>query len=175
MPFSTFWFCTRVLQPNLKVCQNLFVGRPSKEFKIDISKCLSSNDYMLRQNLTLSNDRWVRIIDTFCLKWQENLVELVNVRIMFFFGFFLGLRIMQVSISSITIPPGHDLKGAKTLPPGQSFCTKTLPSGQYRESKAPPPGHKVRKFHKCIYKLWHYLKRKVLWSQQIKRFFNEET
>ena len=54
---------------------------------------------------------------------------------------------MQVSISSITIPPGHDLRGTKTLPSGQSFCTKTLHSGQYRESKAPPPGHKVRKFH----------------------------
>ena len=26
-------------------------------------------------------------------------------------------------------PPGHDLKGAKTLPLGQSFCTKTLSSG----------------------------------------------
>ena len=24
---------------------------------------------------------------------------------------------------------------------------KTLPPGQYRESKASPPGHKVRKFH----------------------------
>ena len=42
---------------------------------------------------------------------------------------------MQVSISSKTIPPGHDLNGAKTLPPGQSLCTKALPSGQNRESK----------------------------------------
>ena len=58
--------------------------------------------------------------------------------------------LMQVSISSKTIPPGDDLKGAKTLPPGQSLCTKTLPSGQNRESKAPPSGHKVRKFHECI-------------------------
>ena len=49
-------------------------------------------------------------------------------------------------------PPGHDLKRAKTLPLGQSLCTKTLPSGQNRESKAPFPGHKVRKFHQCIYK-----------------------
>ena len=48
---------------------------------------------------------------------------------------------------SITHPPGTRLEGSKTLPPGQSFCTKTLPSGQYKESKAPPPGHKVRKFH----------------------------
>ena len=67
--------------------------------------------------------------------------------------------LMQLSISSKTIPPprdkqpGHDLKGAKTLPPGQSLCTKTLSSGQNRVSKAPPPGHKVRKFHECIYKL----------------------
>ena len=34
-------------------------------------------------------------------------------------------------------PPVHvDLKGAN--PPGQSSCTKTLPSEQNRESKAPP-------------------------------------
>ena len=48
-------------------------------------------------------------------------------------------------------PPGHDLKGAKTLPPpqGQS-CTKTLPSGQNRESKAPTLGHKVREFRISI-------------------------
>ena len=68
--------------------------------------------------------------------------------------------IMQVSISSKTISPpprdkplGHDLKGVKTLPQGQSLFTKTLPSRQNRESKAPPPGHKVRKCHKQIYKL----------------------
>ena len=59
----------------------------------------------------------------------------------------------QISISFKTILPGHDLKGAKTLPPGQSLCTKTLPSGQNRESKAPLQGHKVRKFRKCIHKL----------------------
>ena len=53
---------------------------------------------------------------------------------------------MQLSISSKTIPPGHDSKGAKTLPPGQPLCTKTLPSGQNMESKAPPPGHKVKNF-----------------------------
>ena len=39
-------------------------------------------------------------------------------------------------------PLGHDLKGAKTLRLGQN-----------RELKAPPPGHKVRKFHKYVYKL----------------------
>ena len=58
---------------------------------------------------------------------------------------------MQVSISSKTIPPpGHDLKEAKTLPPSpeQSLCTKSGPSGQNRESKAPLSGHKFRKFHK---------------------------
>ena len=48
-------------------------------------------------------------------------------------------------------PRGHDLKGAKTLPSGQSLCTKTLPSGLNRGSKAPLLGHKVRKFHKCIF------------------------
>ena len=82
---------------------------------------------------------------------------------------------MQVSILSITIPPGHDLKGAKPSPPGTIIVHKTLPSGQKRESKASPLGHKVWKFHKYIYKLWHYLKLKALESQQIKRFFNEET
>ena len=70
----------------------------------------------------------------------------------------VDIWVMQVSISSKTIlhqnkPPGHDLKGTKTFHPGQSLCTKTLPSGQNRESKAPPPGHKARKFHKYIYKL----------------------
>ena len=60
----------------------------------------------------------------------------------------VGKNVMQVSISSITIPPGTRLEGSKNpSPPGQSFCIKTLPSRQYRESKAPPPGHKVRKFH----------------------------
>ena len=72
------------------------------------------------------------------------------------------MGVMQVSISSITIPPGqtpgHDLKGAKPLPPGQSLCTKTLPSGQNRDSKAPSQGHKVREFLKYIYELSHYLK-----------------
>ena len=47
----------------------------------------------------------------------------------------------------------HYLKGTKTLPPGQSLCTETLPLGQNKESKDPPLGHKVGKFHKCIYKL----------------------
>ena len=64
---------------------------------------------------------------------------------------------MQVSISSITIPPGQTpgtrLEGSKPSPSGQSLCTKTLPSGQKRESKAPPPGHIVREFHKHIYEL----------------------
>ena len=36
-------------------------------------------------------------------------------------------------------PPGHDLKGAKPIPPGQSFCTKTLPSGQKTGSQKPHP------------------------------------
>ena len=67
------------------------------------------------------------------------------------------LTLMQVSMSSKTIPPGQTPgtrhEGSKIPPPRQSLCTKTLPSGQNRESKAPPPGHKVRKFHKYIYKL----------------------
>ena len=52
---------------------------------------------------------------------------------------------MQVSISSKTIPhwdkpPGHDLKGSKTLLPRQSLCTKALRLGQNREST---PGTKL--------------------------------
>ena len=77
--------------------------------------------------------------------------------VQFVWGFLRHGCIMQVSISSITIPPGQvsgtRLEGSKNPPPGTSFCTKTLHLGQYRESKAPHPGHEVRKFHKCIYKL----------------------
>ena len=46
------------------------------------------------------------------------------------------------------------------------------PSGQNRESKAPPPGHKVRKFHRCIYKLSDI---SSFLPQQIKLFFKEDT
>ena len=72
-------------------------------------------------------------------------------------------------------PPATQLEGSKNPPLGQALCTKALLLGQNRESKAPLLGSKVRKFHKYIYKLWHYLKWKALWSQQIKRFFKEET
>ena len=81
---------------------------------------------------------------------------------------------MQLAVSSKTIPypwtnPRDTTRKGKNPPPPPtlSLCTKTLPSGQNRESKAPPPGHKVRKFHKCIYKLWHCSKWKAMWSQQI--------
>ena len=47
-------------------------------------------------------------------------------------------------------PPRTRLEGSKTFAPRQSLCTKTLPSRQNRESKAPPQGHRVRKSHKCI-------------------------
>ena len=43
-------------------------------------------------------------------------------------------------------PSGHDLKEAKTLPPGQSLCPKTLPSGQKRESKPHPRDIKLQNF-----------------------------
>ena len=62
-------------------------------------------------------------------------------------------NVMSVSVSSITIPPGTRLEGSKNPPPGQSLCTKALPSGLKRESKAPSPGHKVREFHKHVYEL----------------------
>ena len=37
-------------------------------------------------------------------------------------------------------PPGTRLEGGKNHPPGQSLCTRPLPSGQNRESKAPTTG-----------------------------------
>ena len=72
---------------------------------------------------------WHKICDTEPTQYSDNL-----------FG------IMQVSISSITIPPGHDLKGAKTLPPGIITVYKTLPSGQNRESKPHPRDIKLENF-----------------------------
>ena len=64
--------------------------------------------------------------------------------------------------------PRDTTRRGKTLLPGQSLCTKTLPQDKIRNSKAPPSGHKDRKF-------WHCLKWKALSSQRIKQFFNEET
>ena len=55
--------------------------------------------------------------------------------------------------SNLGQTPGTRLEGSKTPPPGQSLCTKSLSSGQNKESEAPPPGHKFKKFHECIYKL----------------------
>ena len=55
------------------------------------------------------------------------------------------------AINFIQKPPGHDSKGEPS--PGTIIVYKTLPSGQNRQSKAPPPEYKVRKFRKCIYKL----------------------
>ena len=113
-------------------------------------------------------------------RWFLRISESLSQPFIVFFGAKLcwHVSLLQVSISSKTIPLGQTsgtrLEGSKNPPPGQSLCTKTLPLGQNRESKAPPLGHKVRKFHECIYKLWHYLKWKALWSQQIKQFFNEE-
>ena len=60
---------------------------------------------------------------------------------------FAGISFIQ------THPPGTRLERSENRPPGQSLCTNTLPSGQNRESKAPPPEHKLRKFHKYVYKL----------------------
>ena len=59
---------------------------------------------------------------------------------------------MQVSISSKTIPLGHDLKGAKPCPQ-DNHCVQNPPLGTVQGVKSPTPGHKVRKFHKYIYKL----------------------
>ena len=55
-------------------------------------------------------------------------------------------------------PPGHHSKGAITLPPEQSVCTKTLPPRQNRESKAPLRDIKLENFTKVSMNcLWHYL------------------
>ena len=84
---------------------------------------------------------------------------------------------MQVSIPSKTIPPppGHDLKEAKPSPRDNRCVQKTCPRDKTGSQKPHPPGHRVSKFHEYICKLRHYFKRKALWSQQIRLFFNEET
>ena len=88
--------------------------------------------------------------------------------------------IMQVSISSVTntpppAPPRTRRDGSKNPSPRRIIVYKNPPLGTEKALKAPPSGHKVREFHKHIYELWHYLKWKALWTQQMKRFFNEET
>ena len=47
-------------------------------------------------------------------------------------------------------PPGHDSKGAKTFHRGTIIVYKNPPPGTKQGVKAPPPGHKVRKFHKTF-------------------------
>ena len=70
-------------------------------------------------------------------------------------------------------PSPRDMTWREQKPsPGRNIVYKKPPLGTNRESKAPPPGHNVKNF---IYKPWHCLKWKALWSQQIKRFFSEET
>ena len=53
-----------------------------------------------------------------------------------------------VGQDSITIPQDKPLglEGAKTLPLGQSLCTKTLPSGQNKEQKPYPQDIKLVNF-----------------------------
>ena len=51
---------------------------------------------------------------------------------------FLSSQILQVSISFKTIPPGHDLKGAKTLPPPDNHCVQKPWTKQ--GVKSPTPG-----------------------------------
>ena len=85
---------------------------------------------------------------TILVLWSSWICVVSLIDRIFFFIYYAGINFIHNHP-----PPGHDLKGAKTLPPGQSLCTKTLPSGQKRDSKAPPPGHNVGEFHKHIYKL----------------------
>ena len=64
-----------------KVCQDLFVSWPNGEFQIDNSKYLSSNDYMFGQDLTLSNNHLVQIIDTILPQRAKNFVRISELRI----------------------------------------------------------------------------------------------
>ena len=41
----------------LQVCKNLFAGFPDGELQIENSKCLSRNDYLIAQDLTLLNNQ----------------------------------------------------------------------------------------------------------------------
>ena len=57
-------------------------------------------------------------------------------------------------------PPWSRFEGGKPSPhpPKDNHCVQNpCPSEKNGESKTPPPGHKVRKFHKCIYKLFQTL------------------
>ena len=60
-------------------------------------------------------------------------------------------------------PPGTRLEEWKNPPPGTTIVYKNPPLGTEQGVKSPTaaPGHKVRKFHKYIYKLWYYLKWKA--------------
>ena len=64
---------------------------------------------------------------------------------------------MQLSISANPPPPqretpGNYSKGVKSFP-GTIIVYKISPNRDKTGVKDPPPGHKVRKFHKCICKL----------------------
>ena len=88
------------------------------------------------------------------IKHRIQWMPAISYRISNVFPFPFGLLcFMQVSISSITIPPGHDFKGAKTLPPRTIIVYKNAPLGTEQGIKSPTPGHKVREFHKYIYEL----------------------
>ena len=76
IPFSTFWFCTTMIQSNLKSLSELICWSPSKEFQIDISKCSSRNDYVLGQDLTRSYDKWFRIINIFLPQRSKKFVRI---------------------------------------------------------------------------------------------------
>ena len=54
--------------------------------------------------------------------------------------------IMQVSISSITIPPGHDLKGAKPLPRDNHSVQKPSPLDNTGSQKPHPQDIKLENF-----------------------------
>ena len=68
-------------------------------------------------------------------------------------------------------PAGHDSKGAKILPSGQSLCTKTFPMTK-QGVKSPTPKTKLGNFTDVFI---NSLTLAAFLSQQIKLFFNKDT
>ena len=60
-----------MLQSNLKSLSELICWSPSKEFQIDISKCSSSNDYVVGQDLTRSYDKLLNYKHIFTSKVKK--------------------------------------------------------------------------------------------------------
>ena len=144
--------------------------------KISCSLCtLTSQCSPLKSTLKCTRDlsclvRWPEVIDQ--SNWFLPTTELASKTVIYFWNWLN--TVMQVSISSKTIPPPGQaprkrLEGSKNPPP-RIIVYKTLPSRQNRESKAPPPGPRVSKFYKYIHKLFHYLKWKLCGLNKLNGF-----